>query len=37
MFVWDTADMEAGSYQICFGADDGLIKEYGKLMVEITE
>lgn len=37
MFVWNTAEMEAGVYEICFAADDGLIKEYGKLIVEITE
>jgi len=34
-FLWNTADMETGSYMVVFSAEDGWITEYGKLEVEI--
>ena len=36
-FVWDTADVEPGSYEAVLSADDGLLKEYGRIYVEVEE
>lgn len=36
-FVWDTADVEPGSYEAVLSADDGLLKEYGRIYVEVLK
>lgn len=35
--IWNTADIAAGLYEVSLSVDDGLIKEYGKVLVEVTE
>ncbi len=35
VFIWDTAKMEPGSYQVVMAADDGILVEYGIFLVEI--
>lgn len=34
-FIWDTDKMEQGNYTIVLAAEDGILTEYGKFMVEI--
>lgn len=35
VFIWDTSEMNPGSYRVVLAAEDGILTEYGKFLVEI--